>query len=261
MTDLPTSATDQDRVELNFPNTTPYVTYALLGIIIACFGLIYLADLQITDPRREFNQVLQFGAMNYTSIREEGEWYRLFTGIFLHLGWAHIFFNAYSLYTLGRGLEAPYGHFRFGALYLLSGLFGSLVSFAIGRGASVGASGAIFGLFAAQLVFVYRHRELIVDAQGVMRQLGFFLLVNFGIGFLTAVAPGGVRIDNWGHIGGFVGGLIAAITFGPMLAPVITGNQAQLVDQTSLTSRVGAVVGLAIFEVIFFGIAMTVLPR
>src|SRR5690606_30425031 len=102
----------------------------------------------------------------------QGQYHRLFTAMFLHAGLLHIFFNMYALYLFGSILEPLFGHLRFIIIYLLGGLTGSVLSVVLGdpnppfaqmvfAGASVGASGAVFAIFGAEMVFIYRHRALL----------------------------------------------------------------------------------------------------
>jgi membrane associated rhomboid family serine protease len=131
-----------------------------------------------------------------------GEWYRLLTGGFLHASVFHIAFNMFALYILGRLLEPAIGTPRFVALYfasLFAGSFGAIAMTATFEN-TVGASGAIFGLFAAAFV-IARGRGL----NALASELGIILLLNLGI---TFAVPG---ISIGGHLGGIVGGFICAL--------------------------------------------------
>jgi membrane associated rhomboid family serine protease len=130
-----------------------------------------------------------------------GEWWRLFSAAFLHFGIFHILFNMYALWIFGPPLEAVMGRLRFTTLYLLAGVGGGLLSVGIGplNETAAGASGAIFGLFAAFYV-VARHRNLNTQA------VAFTIVANLVITFSIP------NIDWRGHVGGLVtGGVIAAI--------------------------------------------------
>jgi membrane associated rhomboid family serine protease len=134
----------------------------------------------------------------------EGEVYRLFTAMFLHYGILHLFMNMWALWILGRSLEADLGPIRFLALYLVSGLGGSVAAYLFSpAAATAGASGAIFGTFAA-LFIVFR--RLGRDTSSVIP----ILILNLAISFV----PG---ISLAGHLGGFVtGGIIAlALSYAP----------------------------------------------
>jgi membrane associated rhomboid family serine protease len=109
----------------------------------------------------------------------DGEWYRLLTGAFLHAGLLHIAFNMYALYILGQLLEPAFGKVRFAAMYFASLFAGSLGVIILSPDVhAVGASGAIFGLFAAAFV-IARGRRL----ESIAAQLGFLLLINLALTF------------------------------------------------------------------------------
>jgi len=133
---------------------------------------------------------------------EDGEWYRVLTGGFLHAGLFHIGFNMFALFILGRLLEPAIGTPRFVALYFASLFAGALGALALtdpGQ-VTVGASGAIFGLFGATFV-IARGRRL----DRIASELGFLLLINLALTF-------GIRgISIGGHLGGLAGGLLCAV--------------------------------------------------
>jgi membrane associated rhomboid family serine protease len=132
----------------------------------------------------------------------DGEWYRLLTGGFLHASLFHIGFNMFALYILGRLLEPGIGTPRFVALYFASLFAGSFGALALSGplDVTVGASGAVFGLFGAAFV-IARSRGMGTIAS----ELGFLLLINLALSF---VLP---RLSVGGHLGGLAGGLLCAL--------------------------------------------------
>ena len=134
-----------------------------------------------------------------------GEPYRLITGIFLHANIVHILFNMYALYIIGMQLESFLGKGKFLAVYLLSGLAGSMLSIFMSTGFSVGASGAIFGLLGSLLYFGYHYRVYLDTV--IKSQIIPLIVINLLIGLM----PG---IDNWAHIGGLIGGVLATMAVG-----------------------------------------------
>jgi membrane associated rhomboid family serine protease len=136
----------------------------------------------------------------------DGEWWRLFSSTFLHFGIFHIAFNMYALWIFGPILEAAMGRLRFLALYLLAGVGGGILSVALGplNETAAGASGAIYGLFAA-LYVVARHRNF--DTQPIVVTIVFNLVITFTI----------ANIDWRGHVGGLITGaaVAAVIAFAP----------------------------------------------
>lgn len=129
-----------------------------------------------------------------------GDWYTFITSGFLHRGVFHLLSNMLSLWILGSLLEPVLGHLRFGLVYFVSLLCGSLGVLLMADGASAGASGAIFGLLGAAVV-VARHRGLNLMESGLGLWLGLNLLLTFTI----------PNISIGGHIGGLVGGFATAL--------------------------------------------------
>ena len=174
----------------------PVVTFALIGICVLAFVASGLGA--------QGNEVYQQGSLLGIGLDHteqligvnQGQYWRLLTGAFLHAGFLHIAFNMYLLFILGRMFEPRWGSGRFGAIFfaaLFCGSFGSLVQTTVIG--TVGASGAIFGLMGAALV------QLRADGEDPFRtDIGFLVIANLALGFiLTGVSVGG-------HIGGLIGG-------------------------------------------------------
>jgi membrane associated rhomboid family serine protease len=179
----------------------PTVTYVLIGICVLLF-----VGTEVSGARSVFEDLATVG---FTGIDgqpagvAEGEYWRLITGGFLHGGILHIAFNMYILYWLGTSLEPALGHVRFAALYfasLLAGSFGAIV--ADPNVLTVGASGAVFGLMAAAFVF---QRAAGIDPW--RSGLGPVILLNLALPFIFT----NLNISIGGHIGGLIGGAIAAL--------------------------------------------------
>ena len=137
---------------------------------------------------------------NYYLYVQNGEYYRLITSMFVHANILHLVSNMYALYVVGPIIEKYYGKGKFLLIYLGSGIIGSLFSVVLTNYASVGASGAIFGLFGALLYFGYKYRATL---DGFLRSSIIpTLLVNLLLGFMI---PG---IDVSAHLGGLIGGLL-----------------------------------------------------
>ncbi len=203
---------------VRLPQNPPVVTYALLAITVAVYGL------QVLTQALYHQDIPAMLGMKVNVLIMAGQWWRLFTPMFLHGGIFHIGFNMYALYVLGPSLERFYGGWRFLLLYLVAGFAGNVFSFAFSNYNSLGASTAIFGLLGAQGVFLYQHRDLF--GQGAQRSLIniiFIAVVNLVIG----LSPG---IDNWGHVGGLIGGTLFAWFGGPKLDVVREGFELRLVN-------------------------------
>lgn len=187
------------------PARTPYVTYTIMGITI----FIYI--LQVGTQVFTGVDLPKFFGMKVNEWIVAGELWRLFTPMLLHGSILHILFNMYALRTLGPAMEQHYGHGRFLALYILAGFAGNVASLALSANPSLGASTSLFGLFGAEGVFLYHNRALFGDvAKDGLRQILTLAVINLLIG----LSPG---IDNWGHVGGLVGGTLFAWFAGPLL--------------------------------------------
>lgn len=195
-------------------------TYGLIGLTT----LIYIT--QVLTLELTGSDLVGLYGMKINSAIVAGEIWRLVTPVFVHAGLWHIFVNMYSLYALGPAIERLFGSQRMLAVYLLSGISGVILSFAFSPYNSVGASGAIFGLLGALGTFIYRHRNRLGRAGRMqLRQIIFITLLNLGLGLLPMV-------DNWGHLGGLVGGITLTWTLGPQLEVSLSDDQRQkLVDR------------------------------
>jgi len=162
---------------------------------------------------------IAFGANSRLFI-EAGELWRLIASMFVHANFLHLALNSVALYSLGRNVEAFYGPWRFLFLYLMSGLAGSVASAALTESVSVGASGGVFGLLGASIVFAWRFRRIlpprVVKVMGVW--LVPFLALNVVLGFLVP------RIDVSAHFGGLAGGAITAAFLLPNMLRIALGK-------------------------------------
>jgi rhomboid protease GluP len=215
----------RQRVNLRIPSVKPNVTYALIAINVAIFLLRAFS-------RQLDTQLFIWGAIHPPDILINGEYYRLFTGMFLHAGIfdplgnyelgfsSHLIFNMYALYAVGASMERLFGHARFLIIYLLGGLTGSLLTTILSSSDvySLGASGAIFAIIGAEFVYLYHHRKL-MGAAGLARRRSLIVFAAITlVGGLISNLPGSVmQIDNWGHIGGLVGGLVLSWFISPIL--------------------------------------------
>lgn len=181
----------------------PYVTYVILGLNVAVWLIMSFIG-TVFDINLSY-QLVYFGA-KVNELIAAGQYWRLFTAMFLHVGVMHLLFNSYALYIYGPIAEKLYGKIRFAVIYVLSGMMGSLFSYLFSPNPAAGASGAIFGLMGSLLYFRKRNRTLF------KRVFGPRLFIIIGINLLFGfIQPG---IDNWGHIGGLIGGFLAANAVG-----------------------------------------------
>lgn len=230
-------------IRVAVPTVRPIVTYAILAFTI----FIYL--LQVAGQYfLKTDYVTAFG-IKYNSLIRAGEIWRLITPVFLHGSILHIGFNMYALFIFGRGLEARFGHWRFTLLYFLSGYAGNVLSFLLTPAPSLGASTAIFGLLAAEGMFIFQNRKLLGgQANRALMNVLSIAAVNLLIGFSVT------GVDNYGHLGGILGGLIFAWFGGPRWRLEGFTPSVKLVDERE---GHGALVGS--LAVLIFFIPLTVL--
>ena len=193
---------DAKKAEDVFKIKKPVVTYALIAINVIVFALMYL----IGDGSYSISTLLSFGA-NYAPLIKAGEYYRLITSAFLHIGILHLLVNMYGLYIIGQQLESFYGRTKYLLIYLFSAITGNLLSMVFANNTvGAGASGAIFGLLGSLLYFGYHYR--IYLGTTIKSQIIPLILLNLFIGFVS------VGIDNFAHIGGLIGGVLISIALG-----------------------------------------------
>lgn len=165
------------------------------------------------------NLLIYFGFMlmgNYDSIVDRfcvygplirsGEYYRLLTGIFLHGNIIHLLFNCYALWIIGIQVENYMGKWKYIIIYLFSGIMGSLFSITFSKYASIGASGAIFGLLGCILYFGYHYRVYLGSV--IKSQIIPLIVFNLMFGFMLS------GVDNFAHVGGLIGGVLITIALG-----------------------------------------------
>lgn len=190
-------------------------TYSLTIITsLVWFGQFLTFGAQATNGINLFDSGALFGPAIFA---DPIQLWRLFTAIFIHIGWAHIVMNMLTLFFMGRMVEDILGWQRFFVIYLLSGIFGNAVTlFLSPNSLSAGASGAIFGLFGAVAGLGY------FTEMPVFKQIGktfsvmivILLLMNF-FNFQTLSFVGAGNINIWAHIGGALGGLMLSAVFPP----------------------------------------------
>ena len=180
----------------------PIITYSIIFICVLVFILMYVLGNGSTDNYT----LLLFGA-NLDALTKNGDYYRLLTSMFLHIGIMHLLCNMYSLYIIGREVENLFGKIKYIIIFILSGIFGSIMSLAFTHNTiSAGASGAIFGLLGALLYFGMHYRTYLGEA--IKRSIIPIIVVNLIIGFFAE------GIDLAAHIGGLVGGVLVAMMVG-----------------------------------------------
>jgi rhomboid protease GluP len=233
-------------VAVRLPTYRPRVTYVLMAILVVVFVIETLAG------GSESSQVLVNLGANYAPYVTGGEYWRLFTANFLHIGLMHIAFNLYALYIVGTEVEMFYGPWRFLVIYLLSALSGAIASYAFTYGLSAGASTALFGLIGTLFAFFTRNRDVFGEVSRT-RLTNLIVVVAMNVFLGLSISA----IDNWGHIGGFIGGFM----LGWLLCPFYqiearTDGQHHVVDRNSLRAEWIGVGLVAILMVVAFWAAL-----
>ncbi len=196
------------RVRITLPTVEPILTYSILAVLALIF--MYYSTLTLPEKNAFFLRWAKRNDLVYA-----GEYYRLFTSMFLHLDATHILFNGWALYLFGREVESLFGHVRFAIIYVMGGLAGSIGSLLYTDAISLGASGAVFAVFAAMGVYLYQHQHLYGELARVrLMQMAALGIINIIFGLMP-----GMRIDNAAHIGGALGGFILAWFISPEFQP------------------------------------------
>lgn len=227
-------------VRLHLPERTPTLTYGILGLAVLVYLLQMATGLGLIQlpgwacPYFFSPDLPACYGLKVNELILQGQWWRLLAPMLLHGSVLHIGFNMYALYVLGPELERHFGHNAFLALFVTSGFAGFVVSFLLTDAPSLGASTAIFGLLAAQGVFVYRNRQIFgVRAGVVLRSIINIAVINLIIG----LSPG---IDNWGHFGGLLAGAVFAWLAAPAYKVEGSPPDLHLADQNPPNRWIGA---------------------
>ena len=184
-----------------FKSKIPYVTVSLIVINLLLFLLMFGVNNCMIDG----NILIEFGGL-FKPLVLNGEYFRIFSSMFLHASILHVLINMYSLYIIGSQLESVLGKLKFFIIYIISGLCGSLMSLIFDNGICVGASSAIFGLLGSMLYFGYYYRVFLGNV--LRRQIIPLIILNLGLGLLFN------GVSSASHIGGFIGGLFATMLVG-----------------------------------------------
>ncbi|KAK3184863.1 hypothetical protein Dsin_032149 [Dipteronia sinensis] len=172
------------------------------NILLAANILIYIA--QIASQ----GKLMLWGA-KINSLIDKGQFWRLATSSLLHANIAHLMVNCYSLNSIGPTVESICGPRRYLAVYFCSAIASSTTSYQFCKVPAVGASGAIFGLVGSLAVFIMRHRGMVEGGREELQHIAQVIFFNMAIGFIFK------GIDNWGHLGGLLGGVAMSWFLGP----------------------------------------------
>ena len=180
----------------------PYLLYSVVA-----FNVFFWLILEISGGSKNVYTLNDLGAINPASIYS-GQYWRLFTAIFMHIGIMHLVVNTISIFIIGTMVDRFYGSKQFLFIYLVSGIVGSLSSYAFMSANTVGAgaSGAVFGCLGALLSFFLIMRSVLGEfGRQNFNAIALLAVVNLGFGFIV---PG---IDNWAHLGGLAAGFLIGV--------------------------------------------------
>jgi membrane associated rhomboid family serine protease len=196
-----------------FTRSSPF-TMIFIGINVGVFVLMCLAGgFAVTSVAPDV--LIGFGAKQNDLIAGQHEYWRLITSIFIHIGIIHLLLNNYALWIIGQEIEQIYGSARFVALYLMTGIIGSLGSYVFNpQATSAGASGAIFGLFGVMATFGFKYRKEIpvLLSREIKRRVLPIIAINLAFGLSVRI------VDNAAHIGGLLSGVALALAV-PYMRP------------------------------------------
>ena len=239
-----------NRARGSYAAFTPYVTWAIMAVCVAT----YLLDVVLTQGAtlQFFGGTGPIGDAAFIS-RDTvvgGEYYRILTSAFIHLGFGHLAFNMLALNLFGGVLEQMYGRVEYLVIYLLCAAGGSVLTMLLAPGqAAAGASGAIFGLFGLAFVVPRRHRVATTrEARAVLGQAGSLLAINLVFTFLI---PG---ISWTGHVGGLIVGAVIGYLIAPAHVPTMS-SMFRRADGTSLAPVASVAIRAAAYLAVTAGLA------
>ncbi len=203
-------AEETDKV-MNFSKSNLYVTYGIIAINVIVFVIMTGSGVSLFAPTGI--DIMKWGG-NFAPLTLSGDWWRLISCVFVHIGVVHIVFNMYALFMAGIYLEPMLGKARFISAYLCTGVFASLASLWWHKEpiTSAGASGAIFGMYGVFLALLSTNLIPKQVRKGLLQSIGVFVVYNLVYGIKSGV-------DNSAHVGGLLSGLLIGYIYFPGLRP------------------------------------------
>ncbi|HEX2535085.1 MAG TPA: rhomboid family intramembrane serine protease [Chitinophagaceae bacterium] len=192
----------QEEVEkvMRISSGSRWITYGLIAANLLIFIFMVVGGASLLDPSSE--DIIRWGG-NYKPMTEGGEWWRLFTAMFLHIGVVHLLLNMYGLFMIGNYLEPMLGKVLYAVAYLVTGLLASLTSlwWHDANSVSAGASGAIFGIEGVFLALLTTSLIPKAVRGPLLKGMAVFIVYNLVYGLKG-------EVDNAAHIGGLLSGLV-----------------------------------------------------
>lgn len=185
------------------PKHKPFITNFLIFVILFMFSIEVLLNAFYSDKT-----LIILGAKWNEGITR-GEYWRFFTCTLLHGNLIHLLLNLTALYIFGQEVESLFGYFRFSLIYLFSSWGAALSSYAFSPNLAIGASGAVFGVIGALIIFFYKQKDKVTGAKLRLKSMYTLVIINLLLGL---VLP---RIDNFAHIGGVISGIFCSWIISP----------------------------------------------
>lgn len=196
------------RIKHSFSNLLSKNFGNIITKLLITINIIVFIMMELNGGSKNFDVLLQFGAMQNYRLLKLNEYWRLFTAMFVHIGIMHLLMNIYALYYMGDVFEHLYGSIKFLIMYVIMGLIGNLLTFAVNNPTliSAGASTAIYGLFGLSIAIKFIYRK-IPQLKSFGSSFTSIIVINLIYSFINPT------VSLIGHIGGLIGGIIVGMIF------------------------------------------------
>jgi len=190
-----------------------YKEFPVVGILLI-INLIYFLFLELNGGSKNWLTLVYYGAKEGLSI-SRGEYWRLLTPIFMHIGFFHLVVNSFGLIVFGPIMEKIFGPTRFLLIYIMTGIWGNIFSFISGISVGAGASGALFGVAGSYAAYLYLNKnDLGKFGRESLVGLSWIVGINIIFGFTVS------GIDNSAHLGGLISGIIIGYFLSPKISTI-----------------------------------------
>ena len=194
-----------------------YKEFPVVGILLIT-NLIYFLFLELNGGSKNWLTLVYYGAKEGLSI-SRGEYWRLLTPIFMHIGFFHLVVNSFGLIVFGPIMEKIFGPTRFLLIYIMTGIWGNIFSFISGISVGAGASGALFGVAGSYAAYLYLNKDdLGKFGRESLVGLSWIVGINIIFGFTVS------GIDNSAHLGGLISGIIIGYFLSPKISTIYTSE-------------------------------------
>ena len=194
-----------------------YKEFPIVGILLI-INLFYFLFLELNGGSKNWLTLVYYGAKEGLSI-SRGEYWRLITPIFMHIGFFHLIVNSFGLIIFGPTMEKIFGPARFLLIYIMTGVWGNIFSFIAGISVGAGASGALFGIAGSYAAYLYLNKDdLGKFGRESLVGLSWIVGINIIFGFTVS------GIDNSAHLGGLISGIIIGYFLSPRISTIFVSE-------------------------------------